>query len=194
MDVSLLKIPPQGVFIIWEWLWEDNVDHVSETDSEKIRELSASIDSPSGDSCDENDVSDENSPESLPVHTVTFKCIGCTRDLTYQSVLKKVSGKLSAKEIIPVNLFPEPDNKNDSRAIAFKCFIDDQWQVIGYVVKEALDDVHSALGSNEIVNIQFAWARYLVTWTRSGPGYFAGINISKRGRWSTIVCQVASTR
>ena len=105
-----------------------------------------------------------------------------------------MSRKLSVKGIVPVNLFPEPDNNYDSRAIAFKCFIDDQWQPIGYVVKEALDDVHNALSSNEIVNIHFVRARYLVTRTRSGPGYFAGINISKRGRWSRVVCQVASTR
>ena len=77
MNISSLNIPPQGVFIIWEWLWEDDIDHVSETDSEEIRKLSVSV-SISGDSCDDSKLNEENSPEPLPVHMLTFKCIGCT--------------------------------------------------------------------------------------------------------------------
>ena len=106
-----------------------------------------------------------DSPEPLPLHLVTFKCIGCTRDLDSQKVLEQVSRKLTAKEHVTVNIFPEPENKFDNKAITFKCFIADGWHRIGYTVKEALEDVHSALNSNAIADIQFAWARYLVTWT-----------------------------
>ena len=122
MNISSLKIPPQGVFIIWEWLWQDDIDHVSETDSEEIRKLSASV-SMFGDSSDDSKLNEENSPELLPVHTLTFKCIGCTRDLAYQNVLREVSRKLTVKDIVPVNLFPEPDNNYYSRAIAFKALL-----------------------------------------------------------------------
>ena len=169
------------------------MDHVSETDSEDIRNLSPSISS----CCSEDNTDGSNSSigaESLPVHTVTFKCIGCTRDVDFQNTLRKVSVQLNAQQLVPVNLFPEPHNPYDKRAIAFKCFLENDWLKIGYVVAEALDDVHHALGSNAVLDVQFAWARYIVSWTRSGPGYFAGINISKRGRWSRIVCQAASTR
>ena len=34
------------------------------------------------------------------------------------------------------------DNLIDSKAIAFKCQIADEWQTIGYIVREALDPVH----------------------------------------------------
>ena len=37
---------------------------------------------------------------------------------------------------------PEPDNQFDSKAIAFKCR---KWQRIGYIVRKALDEVHTAL-------------------------------------------------
>jgi len=40
-----LKMPPQGVFIVWEWLLEDDVDHALEIDSKNIRSLSPSVDS-----------------------------------------------------------------------------------------------------------------------------------------------------
>ena len=166
----------------------DEVEHVSETSSEAIRELTASIDSVSG-----SEVS-MGSPEPAVVHTITFKCIGCTRDKDSQNILKEVSLKLAHQEVAMVRLQPEPQNKFDSKAIAFQAFISDEWHRIGYIVKEALDDVHSALEQNMITSIEFAWAKYLITWTKSGPGYFAGINITRKGKWSKEVCLSASTR
>lgn len=44
--------------------------------------------------------------------------------------------KITAKECAPVNLYPEPENKFNDRAIAFKCFIADGWHRIGYIVKK----------------------------------------------------------
>ena len=89
---------------------------------------------------------------------------------------------------------PEPENKFDSKAIAFHAFIANQWHQIGYVVRKALDDMQSALDQNAIINVEFAWANYLINCTKSGPGYFAGINVTRRGKWSKEVCESASTR
>lgn len=91
-------------------------------------------------------------------------------------------------------MFPEKDNPYDSNAIAFKCFLDEEWHRIGYVVKEAVNAVHSSLASRKIAQVTFAWTKYLVTWTRSGPGYFAGVNIALYGQWPKEICQCASTR
>jgi len=85
-------------------------------------------------------------------------------------------------------------NSYDSKAIAFKCWIDEEWHRIGYIVCEALEDVHDAKTNDHITNVSFAWAKYLVSWTRSGPGYFGGINITKYGEWSSKVCACSSTR
>ena len=30
----------------------------------------------------------------------------------------------------------------------------------------------------------------MITWTKSGPGYFAGINITKKGKWSKRCAKV----
>lgn len=177
------------MFIVWEWIWFDDIEHVSETSSEDMRALSASIDS-----CSESDSHTTTSPEPMPLHTVVFKCIGCTRDQQSQQILQEVSQKLENDEEVLVNLYPEPDNKFDNKAIAFKCFIRGEWHRIGYVVKEALVDVYNALEKKAITAVQFAWAKYIITWTRSGPGYFAGIRITRKGKWSKEVCQSASTR
>ena len=182
-------MPPQGAFVIWDWLWFDDIDHVSETSSEDIRALSPSIDS-----CGTSDSHTTSSPEPMQLHTINFKCIGCTRDHQSQQILQEVSQKLDIDEEVLVNLYPEPDNKFDNKAIAFKCFISGKWHRIGYVVKEVLTDVHDAMKKNLITAVKFAWVKYIVTWTRSGPGYFAGISITRKGMWSKEVCQSASTR
>lgn len=145
-----------------------------------------------GDDNDENDSDATNCSEVQ--HTVTFKCIGTTHDFHAQNILRSVSQLLAKGDIVPVNIYPEPNNCYDSKAIAFKCWLENEWHRIGYIVKEALDAVHEAINKDEIFNVSFKWAKYLVNWTRSGPGYYAGIDITKCGQWPTVVCACASTR
>ena len=75
-----------------------------------------------------------------------FKCIGANKDQTAQKVLKMLA-QLSNSELrkIDVNLVPEPKNPFDAKAIALVTFCDGKWHRIGYVVREALDEVHSAM-------------------------------------------------
>ena len=45
---------------------------------------------------------------------------------------------------IDCRIMLEPENPFDAKAIAFQCYIGSRWQIIGYIVKEALDEVHLA--------------------------------------------------
>ena len=127
-------------------------------------------------------------------HTITFKCIGCTHDLHAQEVLRYTSEQLHNGNVVPVKIFPEPSNQYDNKAIAFKCWMNDDWHTIGYIVSEALDTVHDALNNNLITGVNFAWAKYMLSWIRSGPGYYAGINITKFGESPAEVYACSSTR
>ena len=135
---------------------------------------------------------DEISPSDI--HTVTFKCIGANRSPEYQTTLKTTGELLREGHNVPVKLLPEPDNPVDSKAIAFQCQIGEKWFTIGYIVSEALDHVHKELKKNNILSVEFSWARYLMTWYRSGPGYYVGINVTIRGRWPQVVVKCTSTR
>lgn len=197
-DTSALRLPPQGVMVIIKWEWHDQllgdaghddpdeIDHVSETSSE---DLNPEIDSDVTD----DDITDDGSRDDV-THTVTFKCIGATCDQQHQKALEKVSTLLSNEVTVPVNIFPEVDNPKDTQAIAFKCYLNGNWQKIGYIVREALSSVHSALSDNRIMEVSFAWAKFRSNWPNSGPGYFAGIKITVKGQWPKVVCQCASTR
>ena len=87
------------------------------------------------------------------IATVTFKCIGTTHDFHAQNTLRSVSQLLAKGDVVPVNIYPEPNNCYDSKAIAFKCWLEDDWHRIGYIVKEALDAVHEARDNDEIINV-----------------------------------------
>ena len=52
-------------------------------------------------------------------HTVSFKCIGVTRDKGIQKLLEYIAENLSVEET-PVRLNPEPNNPYDNNAIAFE--------------------------------------------------------------------------
>ena len=182
--------------VIWEWEWQvdDDVTHVSET--EGITHISESFSHTSDTTNLSDEVKESSDTECYTekLFTVIFKCIGCQHDRCAQEALKYVSESMDKGEVIPVNIFPEENNPYDARAIAFKCWIADKWQRIGYVVKEAINAVHDARDQKLITEVSFKWAKYLVSWTRSGPAYYAGINITKYRDWPSKVYACASTR
>ena len=131
---------------------------------------------------------DRNQPTLTTVaHTVTFKVIGCTREQVYQETLRNVRDTLEQGHNVPILLTPEPTNPVDSKAIAFTCKVNGNGCRIGYVVSEILQEVHQALSALEVVKVKFAWVKYISDWSRSGPGFFAGVDVTKRGRWSYSV-------
>ena len=54
--------------------------------------------------------------------------------------------------------------------------------------------MHSALDAREIVSVKFDWVKYLIHWSRSGPGWYAGIDVTKRGQWPSCVVRSRSVR
>ena len=62
-----------------------------------------------------------------------------------------------------MKLQPEPDNQFDCKAIAIITAVEDKWERIGYMVKEALDDVHEAINNNKILSVSFAWLKYRIS-------------------------------
>ena len=139
---------------------------------------------------------EEQTGQLIPyvTHTVVFKCIGSVRDADYQNTLRVARDLIARGETVPVRVNPEPTNIKDARALVFECEIDKEWKKVGYVVKEVLEDVRSAINKKEIFNVKFDWIKYITDWTRSGPGYFAVIRISKNGDWGPKVTQYSSTR
>ena len=83
---------------------------------------------------------------------------------------------------VPVSLKHEPTNPYDGQALAFVCQINGKPYTIGYVVSELLDEVHAAIRDKNILSVKFAWIRYITDWTRSGPGFFAGIEMGSGHR------------
>ena len=95
---------------------------------------------------------------------------------------------------MPIRLQPEPDNPVDANAIAFECQIGNYWKRIGYVVRDTLVEVHEAISEQKIISVKISWIKYLLCWMKSGPGFYAGIDVSLRGSWSSKCTRVASTK
>ena len=54
------------------------------------------------------------------------------------------------------------------------------------------EEVHDALSKNEIVSVEFQWIRYMFKGFASGPGFYAGIQVTRNGKWSTLALAKAS--
>ena len=125
-------------------------------------------------------------------HTITFKCIGTTKSGEYQNILSKAKKELSLNQPVPVRLMLEPNNPMDNKAIAFECYMQGKWMRVGYVIRELTEEVHDALSKNEIVNVGFQWIHYMFKGFASGPGFYAGIQVTRNGKWSTLALAKAS--
>ena len=165
-----------GVLIVWEYNYHEETENETTTEEEESSE-------------DEVETVSAVSPSHK-----TSKCIGATRTVEYQSALREVRDLMALGHSVFVELLHEPSNPRDSRALAFVCCINGERRTIGYVVSRLVEKVHSAIDSGSIISVDFAWVRYITDWSRSGPGFFAGISIEKRGRWSDTAERYSSTR
>lgn len=176
----------ERVFIMWKWSWESGDDIQSSQDARLSDDTVDDEDGTAG-----ND--GENFDCSLVTHSVTFKCMGASKTLRSQEVLAESANKLKKSEPVEVRLRREPTNPKDARAIAFDCKHNDSWEVIGYVVRDALDSMHHAIENRHIISVQFDWIRFITHWSHSGPGWYCGIKITKKGEWSKEVLRCRST-
>ena len=184
MSLNGLILYDDYVFIMWKWEWGENV-----YTSDPALQIACGDD----DMMSLNSKSSDSEVDENVSHAIVFKCIGSQKDLRSQEVLRTVSQKLEMGETVKVKLEPEPENHWDARAIAFLCELDSKWHRIGYVVKECVDAVHNALSMGQIVSTEFDWVKYIVHWSKSGPGWYAGVKVTKRGVWPNSAVKSAST-
>ena len=182
-------------FIIWKWDWIDDnfkggIESSTMSDIQVIPETPPQIDSD-----DESKLADGAMALDLcsqMTHTVTFKCIGTTKETQYQERLKQIAQLRDRGLQVSCRLKPEPDKPFDSNAIAFKCQIDGTWQVIGYIVREAVNEVHEDLAANKVIKVALDWVKFQLQWR--SVGWYAGVNISHSGQWSHTVIHCQSSR
>ena len=180
------------------WNWEELSDKEVETDD--------TLGSDDDDDAEERDDPNDTSPSMssgpgnnqidgpVVTHSVIFKCMGTVKERKYQLELlaAAISLKIRNGKTVPLRLRPEPNNPKDSNAIAIDCQIESDWERIGYIVHEALNGVHHAIQCDSIVSVKFEWVKYKTHWSRSAPGWYCGIAITKKGNWPAEVVQCRS--
>ena len=181
--VRHLKSLPEGLLIIWAWS-----DTMDDEHAQNDQDHSSSC---TDGSSTETDLSDE-CVQSREISVVNFKCIGVTRDVSYQETLKNAFLATKEGKTVCVRLTPEPDNPYDSHAVAFECQVDGCWRVFGYVIKELFDPVLDAINKREIVSVDFAWIKYKILKT-TRAGYYTAVTVKKRNEWAPIVHRLSDT-
>lgn len=178
------RAPPEGLFIVWKWVESTGVSEIDETSDQEN----------SDDNSDGSSTSNglAQPPDDEPIEfTLPFKCIGVTRDMAYQVLLKELKDRTDQGEFLKIKLVSEPDNPFDSKAISFQCDHNGKWQTMGYVVREVLSELHDAMANNDIKEVKVAWIKYKL-WKRC-PGFYAAVNITRKGEWSRVAWQARST-
>ena len=181
----LRSVEDCGLLVVTEWVLK-----TSEMDSERDDNLAANVNLITQDEQDDEidfDVDDDDISQS----SVDFKCIGVTRDPTYQNILSDVRDVIESGHSVPVKLLPEPTNHYDPNAIAFQCLHQNNWKTFGYVVSEVCEEVLDAIERGCIISVEFVWVKYKL-WKQS-PGFYAAVRITRKGEWSHKVKKSHST-
>ena len=129
------------VFVIWDWQWSDHSNTLIPIDDEDGPDEVTVIPETPPESDDDSDANDESTEEASPheiEHTVTFKCIGCTKEQPYQQALIRAAQLRREGNNIEVKVEPEPTNPFDAKAIQVICKVD------GGVEKDRLFGVRSS--------------------------------------------------
>ena len=191
------------VLVIWQWEWLNTTEALEQeleqeldscSDGERT-ELTVVPETPPPESSDSEHDSTSEAPSidsSNIKHTVMFKCIGCHKDVEYQEALKRASQLRSRGEVVECKLQQEPDNPYDSQAIAFLCNVDNKWKRIGYAVQEVLEELNEAISRKKITDVSIEWVKYVIFW--QSPAWYAGINITRKGKWSHVILRSQSAR
>ena len=177
-----LKHPDEGVYLVWKWICRDETPDDSRLDTESSEQGDGEMQLEEADS------------DSNTLDTVRFKVIGATRDKMHQDALESANEAVRSGRDVYVTLQKEPQNPIDSMAIASICYVEEKWNRIGYVVREALDDVHEALSTNAVREVKLAWVKFRIDFLGSGPGFYARVDITRIGQWSSRVRGSASTK
>lgn len=182
--------------MVWRWNWREEFcfgdEDESSTEITVIPETQVSeCSSSDGEKdSDEDGLLDVNA--SMITHTVTFKCIGCTKEQSYQETLAAIAQIQNRGEVVTCKIVPEPNNPVNAKAIAIKCKVDEIWCTVGYIVREALKEVHEALQKNEIIGVSINWVKFVIYWKK--PGWYAGVSIKRVGEWSHTVLSAQSAK
>ena len=183
------------LFVLWNWVVLPEVVSVPDSllvdDQSEIQYVSDSDLEDNNEDAEED--TDAGTSSNDVLHSVVFKCIGSTKEHKYQELLAEMALKKRRGEVADVRIHPEPFNQYDSSAIAIEGFVNHSWERVGYLVREVLENVHTAQQDNKIVSVELQWVKFITHWTRSQPGWYCGIKITRNGSWDKIVMQCAST-
>ena len=159
IDITSYFFIDGTVFIIWHWEWQEEFS----SDEDDRTSITVIPETPSiSDSENSDDDSTTNLTASLSLlttgdtvitHAVTFKCIGSTKETQYQEALSSAAARLNRGEAVLCQVLPEPNNPIDSEAICIQFKLDRKWYKVGYVIHEALSDLHTALRESKVTKV-----------------------------------------
>ena len=78
------------------------------------------------------------------------------------------------------------------RSLALSTEAKGQWHTFGYVVTELLEEVHGAIVQHEVIKTTFKTIKCMFTCTRCDHGFYAAVNITRKGLWSSQVIKHAN--
>ena len=158
------------MFVAYTWEWQDYCNNDSE-EPEEHEDPAESYQSE-----DEPDPFDSG----FVTHTITFKCICASREDKQQETLQAAAKCIKEGKEVPIRLQPEPENPVDCTTIAFQCCVHNDSSRVGYVVQEALPEVHDAIQKHEIVSVRLHGLNFCCAGAAVDLGFMEELTLQRK--------------
>ena len=151
-------------------------------------------DTDSDDDDDGSDYDDDDEEESddgggddddVIYFSEVFEVVGSCHEKRYQDALAEVQHSMSSNDTVPVRAEYDSTNSQDFNAIKVEGYLGDEWQILGYVKKQKIPKLTSAMRQGELTDCRFAKrpAYKLNAYNSGKNGLTCELIITKRFRW-----------
>ena len=162
------------------WQWARTSD-TSENDSNCSDDSGDDLDPPSE---TDNEVSED------VLHSVSFKVLGSPYSVEHPKYLEDAHKLLyERKADVNAKIVPESSNQHDKNAIAIMLGFDNEWKKVGYIARELTQFLHPLLKHDNITNVSLKHIKFRTTYQK--VGFYATIEITKRGTWEPSVVKAS---
>ena len=118
-------------------------------------------DTDSDDDDDGSDYDDDDEEESddgggddddVIYFSEVFEVVGSCHEKRYQDALAEVQHSMSSNDTVPVRAEYDSTNSQDFNAIKVEGYLGDEWQILGYVKKQKIPKLTSAMRQGELTD------------------------------------------
>ena len=187
-----LEIENEKYTVIWDFALTTDNDHVESAQTESNDDIFSLEDDILMEQISQGTSDEEeNSEETLVLHTLPFKVMGVSHKVERQKHLELAFKKKEKENIvIQAKVEPEPDNMFDANAIRVLIDYGFGFEHVGYIAQELTKFIHPVIKQRRLQHTSVYDIKFRTAWAKTG--YYMTLQLTCKGKWPSQVLRASA--